>query len=169
MFQFPRLPPRSLWVRLRVTGHCPGRVPPFGHPRIEGRLRLPGDYRGLPRPSSASCAKASAARPYFLRFPLSWFPKRLRSIYRSISDGCISLCIAIADANPGAPSRGRGFKNSYQMMRTACTSQYTRCVYLDETLCSCQGARGSAPGAGCWKGRAGRARSPRSFKDCVSP
>ena len=67
------------------------------------------------------------------------------------------------------PPRGGGCKNSYQMMRTACTSQYTRCVYLDETLCSCQGARGSAPGAGCWKDRAGRARSPRSFKDCGLP
>ena len=39
------------------------RVLPFGHPRIEGRVRLPGDYRGLPRPSSAPCAKASAVRP----------------------------------------------------------------------------------------------------------
>ena len=26
---------------------------PFGHPRIEGRLRLPEAYRSLPRPSSA--------------------------------------------------------------------------------------------------------------------
>ena len=39
------------------------RVLPFGNPRIQGRVRLPGDYRGLPRPSSASCAKASAVRP----------------------------------------------------------------------------------------------------------
>ena len=45
------------WPRFR------GRVLPFGHPRIEGRVRLPGDYRGLPRPSSAPCAKASAVRP----------------------------------------------------------------------------------------------------------
>ena len=51
---------------------CAGWVPPFGHPRIRGRVRLPGDYRGLPRPSSASCAKASAARPYYLRFPLGF-------------------------------------------------------------------------------------------------
>ena len=64
-----RVAPRSVCVRLRAPGHCPRRVPPFGHPGIEGRLRLPRDYRGLPRPSSASCAKASAARPYFLRFP----------------------------------------------------------------------------------------------------
>ena len=63
MFQFPGLPPPSLCVQLGVPGHDPWRVPPFGHPRIEGRLRLPGAYRRLPRPSSASCAKASAVRP----------------------------------------------------------------------------------------------------------
>ena len=72
MFQFPGLPPRTLWIRVRVAGHYPRRVPPFGHPGIAGRVRLPRDYRGLPRPSSASCAKASAARPYYLRFPLGF-------------------------------------------------------------------------------------------------
>ena len=30
-------------------------------------MRLPRDYRGLPRPSSAPCAKASAVRPEYLR------------------------------------------------------------------------------------------------------
>ena len=29
-----------------------GWVSPFGHPRIHGCMRLPADYRGLPRPSS---------------------------------------------------------------------------------------------------------------------
>ena len=43
-----------------------GRVAPFGHPRIRGRMRLPGDFRSLPRPSSPAAAKASAARPYSL-------------------------------------------------------------------------------------------------------
>ena len=93
MFQFDGLPPAALWIQAAVTGHGPGRVPPFGHPGIEGRLRLPRDYRGLPRPSSASCAKPSAARPFFLSFALTWFPKK--------SDGCIAYRadIAIADAN----------------------------------------------------------------------
>ena len=63
MFQFDGLPPAALWIRAEVPRHYPRRVPPFGHPGIEGRVRLPRDYRGLPRPSSASCAKASAARP----------------------------------------------------------------------------------------------------------
>ena len=67
MFQFPGLPPPRLCVHRGVAGHDPRWVPPFGHPRIEGRLRLPGAYRRLPRPSSASCAKASAVRPWYLR------------------------------------------------------------------------------------------------------
>ena len=39
------------------------RVAPFGHPRINGRSRLPVDFRGLPRPSSPPGAKASSVRP----------------------------------------------------------------------------------------------------------
>ena len=60
------VPPVPLPLPMRSGGGWPrfrGRVLPFGHPRIEGRVRLPGDYRGLPRPSSAPCAKASAVRP----------------------------------------------------------------------------------------------------------
>ena len=41
-------------------------VRPFGYPRVEGCVLLAGDYRGLPRPSSAPCAKASAVRPWYL-------------------------------------------------------------------------------------------------------
>ena len=47
------------------------RVRPFGDPRVEGCVPLTADYRSLPRPSSASCAKASAVRPTYL-------PARLR-------------------------------------------------------------------------------------------
>ena len=42
------------------------RVRPFGDPGIVGRVPLPRDYRSLPRPSSAPCAKASAVRPAYL-------------------------------------------------------------------------------------------------------
>ena len=41
----------------------PAWVRPFGDPRVEGCVLLAGDYRSLPRPSSAPCAKASAVRP----------------------------------------------------------------------------------------------------------
>ena len=51
------------------------RVPPFGHPGIEARVRLPRDFRGLPRPSSAPCAKASAVRP---EYPRGRAPRALR-------------------------------------------------------------------------------------------
>ena len=50
-------------IQARVARHDPCWVPPFGDPRVEGRVRLTGAYRSLPRPSSASCAKASAVRP----------------------------------------------------------------------------------------------------------
>ena len=45
-----------------VTGHCPGRVPPFGHPWINAYLRLPMAFRSLSRPSSAISALASTLR-----------------------------------------------------------------------------------------------------------
>ncbi len=51
--------------------HCCGWVRPFGDPRVEGCVLLAGDYRSLPRPSSAPCAKASAVRPWYLAGPLS--------------------------------------------------------------------------------------------------
>ena len=41
-------------------------VAPFGDPRIEDRMRLPGAFRSLPRPSSPAAAKASAVRPDIL-------------------------------------------------------------------------------------------------------
>ena len=47
------------------------RVRPFGDPRVEGCVPLTADYRSLPRPSSASCAKASAVRPAYLLFVVS--------------------------------------------------------------------------------------------------
>ena len=45
------------------------RVVPFGYPRVKGRLRLTGDFRSLPRPSSPPRAKASAVRPCTLLIP----------------------------------------------------------------------------------------------------
>ena len=42
------------------------RVAPFGHLRINGRLRLPAAFRSLPRPSSSLGAWASPVRPSLL-------------------------------------------------------------------------------------------------------
>ena len=44
MFHFPTFPPHTLYIQVRVTAHDDGRVPPFGHPRINIRLPTP---RGL--------------------------------------------------------------------------------------------------------------------------
>ncbi len=50
---------------LAVTAHDGRRVAPFGNPGITACVRLPQDYRGLPRPSSPVRAKASTVRPFF--------------------------------------------------------------------------------------------------------
>ena len=63
MFQFADLPPPGLCIQPGVTGHYPGRVSPFGHPRITACSQLPEAFRRLPRPSSALGAKASTPCP----------------------------------------------------------------------------------------------------------
>ena len=68
MFQFPGCPPHSLWIQLWVSGHYPGRVSPFGYPRIDTCLQFPVAFRSLPRPSSAVGARASTLCSYSLDF-----------------------------------------------------------------------------------------------------
>ena len=63
MCHFPGFPPPALCVQTGVTGHDPSWVSPFGDPCFKARLRLHTAYRSLPRPSSASGAKASTIRP----------------------------------------------------------------------------------------------------------
>jgi hypothetical protein len=91
MYHFPGFPPRTLCVQVRVTGHYARRVSPFGDPCISARLRLHTAYRSLPRPSSASGAKASTIRPYYLNgigFRAMQFSKtrRLRSRGRKVKE-----------------------------------------------------------------------------------
>ena len=52
----------NLWIQFMVTGHYPGRVPPFGYLRINVYLQLPAAFRSLSRPSSAISALASTLR-----------------------------------------------------------------------------------------------------------
>jgi hypothetical protein len=66
MFQFPGCPPHRLWIHLWVTGHDPRRVSPFGYLRLDACLRLPVAFRSLPRPSSASGARASSLCSFLL-------------------------------------------------------------------------------------------------------
>ena len=63
MFHFPRFASAPYLIQVRMQRYGPLRIAPFGNPRIKGRLRLPTDYRGLPRPSSPVAAKASVMRP----------------------------------------------------------------------------------------------------------
>ena len=82
MFHFPGCPLLKLWIHLRVTGHYPSRVPPFGNLRINAYLRLPSAYRSLSRPSSAISAMASTLRSCSLDLASSrWssFPKTIEN------------------------------------------------------------------------------------------
>ena len=76
MFHFPGCPPVRLWIHLTVTGHYPGRVPPFGYPGINAYLQLPQAFRSLSRPSSAISALASTLRSYSLDLLASSSPHR---------------------------------------------------------------------------------------------
>ena len=83
----PSGPMRSARRRRASTAR---RVFPFGDPRVEGRVPLTADYRSLPRPSSASCAKASAACPYHLPSISDGMVKRL---IRSLAGPWVSYCM----------------------------------------------------------------------------
>ena len=63
MFQFARFASGPYEFGVRILRHDPEGVPPFGNPRIEACVPLPGAYRSLPRPSSPPGAKASTAVP----------------------------------------------------------------------------------------------------------
>jgi hypothetical protein len=45
MFQFPRCPPRTLWIQVRVIRDQPDRVPPFGYLGIDACYQLPRAFR----------------------------------------------------------------------------------------------------------------------------
>ena len=64
MFHFPRFPPPRLFDSAGGSRGLLGWVAPFGNPWINACVQLPRAYRSLPRPSSASSAKASTVRPY---------------------------------------------------------------------------------------------------------
>ncbi len=50
MFQFARLPPRTLCIQVRVRAHYHAQVSPFGHPGIKGRSAPPP---GLSQPPTS--------------------------------------------------------------------------------------------------------------------
>ena len=62
MFQFPSFPTMHYLFMHGRPGIHPGRVSPFGHPRVIGYLRLTVAFRSLSRPSSAIGAKAFTLR-----------------------------------------------------------------------------------------------------------
>ena len=61
-FGSPRLPPHGYVFTIRYPNFYFGWVPPFGHLRVDGYLRLTVAFRSLSRPSSAPGAKAFTLR-----------------------------------------------------------------------------------------------------------
>ena len=91
----PRVPSHGLWIYPWVTGHCPSRVSPFGHLRINAYLRLPEAFRSLSRPSSAISAMASTLRSYSLDLCLLSLIRllRLKRTTESIISDSFPLCL----------------------------------------------------------------------------
>ena len=105
MFHFPGCPPMRLWIHLMVTGHCPSRVPPFGHPWINAYLQLPMAFRSLSRPSSAISALASTLRSSSLDLA-SLNPPFLRLLRWPVEPLLIwSVSVQAWTGIPPAPSR----------------------------------------------------------------
>jgi hypothetical protein len=74
MYQFERFPPQALCVQTWVTGHDPGRVSPFGHPRISALLAAP---RGFSQPHASFFG---SWRLGIHRGPLLTWPRCSRSL-----------------------------------------------------------------------------------------
>ena len=66
-------------VRPALSGARPSaaRVSPFGHPRINGHLRLPAAFRSLSRPSSPPRATGIPRAPFSFSFPHPRLPTGL--------------------------------------------------------------------------------------------
>ena len=133
MFHFPGCPPAELWIHSAVTGHYPGRVPPFGNLRIDAYLRLPSAYRSLSRPSSAISALASTLRSCSLD---------------------LRLAIQIFDLNHSVGSRRLAFPSEIRSMPVHAVHSLLRllrainnfdCCLFVSSLCSFQGAPPAAP------------------------
>ena len=102
-----------------MTGHCPGRVPPFGYPWIDAYLPLPMAFRSLSRPSSAISALASTLRSYSLDLA-SIAPPFLR-LLRRIRDPLISLAPQLPLPTGSFHGRCFAFSRFFPV-------QFSRCV-----------------------------------------
>ena len=102
------------------------RVRPFGDPRVVGCVPLTADYRSLPRPSSASRAKASAVRPAYLlicRVLVPYLPAPLRgpgqnhTARGATAPGAIVVSMSTAPSDRGTLSCGHVSQNRLDVFR----------------------------------------------------
>ena len=108
---------------------CAWRVAPFGHPRINGRSRLPADFRGLPRPSSPPGAKASSVRPRSLLALACHSAHRCASFARVSSCLCVCFhfpsCQRTAQALP-ASVENVGLEPTTPGLQSRCSSRLSQ-------------------------------------------
>ena len=90
---------RRVRLPLRGCRASARRVAPFGHLRINGRSRLPADFRGLPRPSSPPGAKASSVRPRSLLALV--FGSRIAALASLVCLSLVSAFYPILSKNRG--------------------------------------------------------------------
>ena len=162
MFQFDGLPPPGLFHSARGARAWPLAGSPIRAPRDRRPFAPPPGLSRLAAPFVGFLRQGIRRAPTLPSLSAFMVSQKVGSGYRSISDGCISLCIAIADANPGAPSRRRGFSRIRILVENRVRIEFSHDVSISMKRYAAVKVRGArAPGAGCWKGRAGRARSPR--------
>ncbi len=88
MFQFPRFPLLTLCVQVRVTGHDPSRVSPFGHPWIKAWSTAPHGF-SQPPTSFIGIWRQGIHRWLFVAWDI-----RCVSTYKNTTD--ISLMLVLA-------------------------------------------------------------------------
>ena len=123
MFQFTAFAPLA---------RCPlGRVPPFGHPRVTGCLRLAVAFRCLSRPSSPLGARASSVRPSSLLFAGAAARAARPPVSRSACQCAFSPCSANVGRQVSALSSPRPGRRGPPERR--CSSRTFRYGYLVTT------------------------------------
>ena len=134
MFHFPGCPPVRLWIHLTVTGHYPGRVPPFGYPGINAYLQLPQAFRSLSRPSSAISALASTLRSYTLDLASTL---SLENVFRSnIIPKTIEIMMELDDLCRSQPPLLTGiFRVRCSRLNVSFPVQFSRCEKKSEDTC----------------------------------
>jgi hypothetical protein len=111
-----------------MTGLSPGRVTPFGHPRITGCLLLPVAFRSLPRPSSPNSSEASSMNSFSLDHILSLpLPMHHSLTARNTSSVTSSACSVPSSQASFSPMPQPSSRCSHRLTKRSGPSCLSRC------------------------------------------